>query len=621
MYWDAVGVTAHVNADGSLSVRERQEYVFDGAWNGGERTFDLKEGQSVDIEALYREDETTGELIPLQAGPIDQVDNFSWLKGVALRWRSRLPTDPPFHKTKRVYVIDMTYHRIMLQDGDRYRLNHDFSFPDRDWDIRKFSLNLTWDKDWIPSQPIAAISDTLLRPGESVVVDARFKYQGSADLNLPVKVVSTSVRGLLLIALAVFCGVALLAMYRSEKSSGLFDEPLATKEIDDAWLQQHVFAYPPEVATAVWRDNTGVLQVSALLARMQLEGKIHGEVTKGVMRLRLLVDLGTLSGYEAKLAEALFVDGNTIDINQLREHYRASGFDPAGIIKRGVRNTVSRLIGDTKKPKLLWLALWTLTGCGKFLFLWELARELGPDLAEFVVTPLAVFTPLLFVALGFLIVLSYRNSRLKLARRILWLFLKLTPLLLIITGVVLLGSNSMSLLAFAGVVLWGAGLFGLVLNFARVREGRTYLEVRRRLDAAQRYLAMKLSQGVNDSQKHWYPYLVGFGLAESVDHWSQGVAGHNKYRSRSSDSDSDSDSSTSDESSSGQTETSAWSGSGGSFGGAGASGHWSSAVADLAHGVSSPHTSSSSDDSSHSSSSSSSSSSRSSSGGGGGGAW
>ena len=72
MYWNAVDVTAHVNADGSLSVRERQEYVFDGAWNGGERTFDLEEGQSVDIEALYREDETTGKLIPLQAGPIDQ---------------------------------------------------------------------------------------------------------------------------------------------------------------------------------------------------------------------------------------------------------------------------------------------------------------------------------------------------------------------------------------------------------------------------------------------------------------------------------------------------------------------------------------------------------------------
>lgn len=614
MYWNAVDVTAHVNADGSLRVRERQEFVFDGAWNGGERRFDLRAGQGVDIDAVYREDTATGKLIPLQEedGSLDQVDHFNWTNGDTLRWRSRLPTDPPFNKTKLVYVIDMIYHNVILKDGDEYRLDHDFSFPDRDWEIRKFTLNLTWDKAWVPAAPIVAVSREQLQPGESVVVDTVLSYHGSGVVNVASKLVPTATRGVLLAALAVFCSIAMLAMYRSEKSSGLFDAPLPTHDIDDTWLQKYLFAFPAEVVAAVWRDDTAVEQVSALLARMQYEGKISSEVNEGVMRLILLVDRGILSGYEAKLVSALFVNGASVDMNQLKQHYRTSGFSPAGIIKSGIQKAVRQLLGITKKSKSLWVVLWLLTGSGEFLFLWGWVEQVGEEMTEFVIVATVVFSPLLFAVLGALIVHSYRNTldnkSLKLTRRMFFLFLKMTPLLLLACGVVLLGGNSMPMSAFVGLVLWAAGLFALVLNFSRVRESRAYVDARRRFDAARRYFEIQLTQGAAQIEARWTPYLVVFGLAEQSGLWSQGVTSPSSDGSNGSDVPS-----RTRDTGSARTQTTIGSGGGGSFGGAGATGSWS----DFAQGVTAPPTSARSG----SSSSSSRSSSRSSSGGGGGGAW
>ena len=46
LYWERVDVEVTVNPDSTLSVIERQHYVFDGAWNGGYRDLDLHRVES-----------------------------------------------------------------------------------------------------------------------------------------------------------------------------------------------------------------------------------------------------------------------------------------------------------------------------------------------------------------------------------------------------------------------------------------------------------------------------------------------------------------------------------------------------------------------------------------------
>jgi hypothetical protein len=46
----------------------------------------------------------------------------------------------------------------------------------------------------------------------------------------------------------------------------------AAEEIDEAWLQEHIFSYPAEVVGTAWDRSVGEAEVAALLA---LEGKLE----------------------------------------------------------------------------------------------------------------------------------------------------------------------------------------------------------------------------------------------------------------------------------------------------------------------------------------------------------
>src|SRR3954468_2691974 len=105
LYWDALDVKAHLDAGGTLHILERQTYVFDGDWNGGERTFRTNLNQKLTFNGMTRVDDA-GHAVPLVRGNLDAVDHWDFTKGNVVRWRSRLPADPPFSNTRIVYVLD-----------------------------------------------------------------------------------------------------------------------------------------------------------------------------------------------------------------------------------------------------------------------------------------------------------------------------------------------------------------------------------------------------------------------------------------------------------------------------------------------------------------------------------
>ena len=132
--------------------------VFTGDWNGGERRFALRAGERVELVRMSRFDPATRDWRQLAQGGLDAVDRWDWHDRRTLRWRSRLPSDPPFDGTEIVYRLETVYRRILQPAGEgRYRLKHDFAFTEREGPIERFSVALAFDPAWEPAT--AGIND------------------------------------------------------------------------------------------------------------------------------------------------------------------------------------------------------------------------------------------------------------------------------------------------------------------------------------------------------------------------------------------------------------------------------------------------------------------------------
>ena len=178
LYWHALNVAAHLDADDRMTVREQQVRVFDGPWNGGERRFNLRQGQTLRVLGITRME--NGRPIPLTRGNLSFVDDWDFVGPDTIRWRSRMPNDPPFDHRQITYVIDYELSNILdqLPDG-RVRLQHDFAFPDRDGVIEAFGLNFTVDPVWQGIKSPVALVRRNLQPGKSVFVSADLTYTGT----------------------------------------------------------------------------------------------------------------------------------------------------------------------------------------------------------------------------------------------------------------------------------------------------------------------------------------------------------------------------------------------------------------------------------------------------------
>src|SRR5262245_33168688 len=99
--WHALEVAANLADDGVLDVTELQTIVFSGDWNGGERKFNLRPRQNLEFVAMERVDPELGTRVRLSEDrDLDDVDDYEFTDRHTLRWRSRLPTDPPFSATR-----------------------------------------------------------------------------------------------------------------------------------------------------------------------------------------------------------------------------------------------------------------------------------------------------------------------------------------------------------------------------------------------------------------------------------------------------------------------------------------------------------------------------------------
>ncbi|HEX8027038.1 MAG TPA: DUF2207 domain-containing protein, partial [Vicinamibacterales bacterium] len=369
LHWDNIDVAAHLDADGRLLVTETQTMVFSGDWNGGERRFNIRPRQQLQLIKLDRA-EGGGWKPMVEDSSLDDVDDYALTDATTLRWRSRLPTDAPFANTSITYVLAYQLANIVLKDGDAYTLDHDFLFPDRDGVIARANVALTLDPAWQPQTGInSRYTAEQLRPGQGLVLKIPLRYTGAGvPMALDGRLPRGIVRGLwLLLAVPI---VVIAWTFGREHWYGRF-APLETK-IDDTWIRQHVVNQPAEVIAAAWDHHIENSEVVALIARMVAEGTLKSEATKKGMSLHLKVNRGRIKGYERALIDGLFFGESTHTSTEIvRRHYAKKGFDPSELIRAELKARAESILPPGRNPWIVPMLATVVYAAGAVLIAYE----------------------------------------------------------------------------------------------------------------------------------------------------------------------------------------------------------------------------------------------------------
>lgn len=610
LHWDALSVAANLDADGILHVAETHAMVFTGDWNGGERTFDIRPRQTLSFDGMSRWSGVAWQVMTRDAD-LDGVDDYAFTDGKILRWRSRLPSDPPFNRTTLRYELRYRLSNILQRDGDGYVLNHDFAFPDRVGVIDRFELRLTLDPAWQVATPIPEVyAESGLAPGRSVTQTIPLRYRGSGtpailDLSRPF---SIRLAVLLLFGLTT---VSVAVLFLQEYRRGRFASIETT--IDEAWLREHILKFPAELVSAAWDDSIGPPEVVALLARLTSEGKLASDLsgggTRAAMTLHLKVSRSKLTGYERTLIDKLFFgERSTTSIDAVKAHYKKKGFDPVGVIKKDLESDLKSTFPFAEAPRKYAMATSAAFVAGLLLLIG--AWTSGP------LDGLAVF--LLFIGSGLVGGLgSLPGSAFR--QRLDWGYraaaLCLIPACTISVGTAAFlwwyagtGAMELSGLTIAGSVALAFGAISISINALRSRQTADGIAFRKTLAAGRMFFVAQLRRSSPALRDEWYPWLLAFELDPEMTDWS--------VRHATISSSGNTISTTSFGSSS---SSHGWSGfGGGRSGGAGAGTSWAAAAGGFAASVAPP---SSGGSGGGSSGGGGGGGGRSSSGGGGGGGW
>jgi uncharacterized membrane protein YgcG len=609
LHWDSVDVAAHLDAEGRLLVTETQTMVFSGDWNGGERRFNIRPRQRLQLITLERA-EGDGWKPMVRDSSLDDVDDYALTDDTTLRWRSRLPDDAPFAETKLTYALRYQLSNIVLKDGDEYTLDHDFLFPDRQGTIAHASVTLTFDPEWEPRTSVESrYTAEQLPPGRGLVLTIPLRYVGaSVPVALETKLPPAIVRALWSLLLVPIVVVS-WALAR-ERWYGRF-APLHT-QIDERWIGEHILRHPAEVIAAAWDNHIESAEVVALIARLVAEGKLKSDTTKQSMSLRLAVNRGTLDGYERALVDALFIGDSTHTSTELvRRHYKKKGFDPTEVIRAGLEERAAEILPAGRAPWSVPFLATAVYVVGAVL----VAREWSNGRIS---TGVAAF----FIVAMLPLMLFARREGLRFRANVQWGPRKALSSLLPGAAAIAAGAVYLWRWADSGVVpattglAVGVAMLTLSVLLAGVgalksTQHRAALAFRKMLASGREFFIAELAKERPALRDEWFPWILAFGLGKQMDDWSaQRASEKSTTRSRGS--------STSSGSFGSGSSSGGWTGfAGGRSGGGGAGASWAAAASGLAAPIAPPSSSSSSGGGGSSSSSSSGGSS----GGGGGGGW
>jgi uncharacterized membrane protein YgcG len=588
LHWDALVVTAHLNADGSLSVVEDQTIVFNGNWNGGERTFSIRPRQRLSFEDLSRWTGTAWQPMH-EHSSLSDVDDYAFTDPHTLRWRSRRAGDPPFSESSMRYQLRYSLAGIVLPHGTEYTLDHDFAFPNRSGVITRYELRLTLDPAWQADTPLRDVyMATNLTPAHGFVLTIPLRYVGTdtpsaiAGSRPPaVRIAAQAIIGLTLLAIVV--------LLVSESARGRFAR-IDTAGIDEAWLREHILKFPAELVSAAWDDRINQAEVVTILARMTVEGKLESRVSAGGkqagMTLVLKVPRTKLTGYERALIDKLFFGNRTTTSTaEVKAHYQKTGFSPVSVIEPDLKKQLRETLPFADASRAYGVgSLIVFVGALVLLFRAWLTGDLSG-------------TALVLLALGSLVLAGLASIPGRTFRtRMDWSYgaaflCLLVPCAMACGAAAFIwyyvgnGDVELSTPATRAVAALALAATVAAVNALRTRQRREGIAFRKQLAAGRLFFMSELGKSSPALHDDWYPWLLAFDLGKQMDDWSASSAHVDHTNSSTFTSSSGSSSSGS---------SSGWTGfGGGRSGGAGASATWAAAAGGLAAGVAAPSSSSS----------------------------
>ena len=525
--WRSFDVKARLDASGALHVVETQTMVFDGDWNGGERTFRVLPGQILSFESITRVD-PDGTRHPMAAGDLSSVDEYKFVGPNVLRWRSRLPSDPSFDHAERVYEIAYTLSGILLEQGDRFRLDHDFAFPDRQYPIQKFALALSLDPAWKPQSPLPERFESgALPPGRGYVVRVELAYSGAGTPSVnrvPASqtAASPAMRRGLLAAFGIAVALFFVALWRRGAAVGLFAPLTPPDRVDEAWLSKNLLSLSAEEAGALWDEKIGPPEVAAVLARLESEKKLSSKPDGKKLTMRLLAPLQSLHDYEHELLTGLFFGGRKeTDTDAIKAHYKSSGFDPASKIKKGLEAKLAAHadFGDASPAPSRWpTAVLLLAGVAALLA----AMFLG-DQDPGAVVGLAIMLGILY-AIAMPCAWVFRRRIAHSAAT--WLLVLWMPVFLLYFAWLGVREGNRELVLFVvGAFLVKLAAIRSVFDFAATRDGPKRVARRKALASAREFFRRELDTPAPRLKDAWFPYVVAFGLTSEADRWFRAHGG------------------------------------------------------------------------------------------------
>lgn len=588
--WDELAVRARLDELGNLHIREQQTMVFDGDWNGGERIFRLEPDQTLEIHRMSRVDEN-GQLVEMPRGSISELHGYELVDATTLRWRSRMPDDPPFQNRRITYVLEYTLGNVLVKRGDTYLLDHDFAFSDREGVIERFTLDIDLGESWKAPALVRTMSAGPLAPGTSFVVRETLEYTGSAAPGARRSTLALRSAIAFLFILAPF--LLWRRMRRHEELVGRLT-PLSSIAISRDRVDDALAGIPAEVVGTAWDEDVTASEVSALLARWAAEKKITTSAQSDELSMTLTAPRDSFEGYERELIDKLFFDGNHTSTAAIRQHYASKGFNPASLIARPLTakaEALSHLNDPIALPSAAPSFILLLAAVVFFVFEFTVHEPAGSSIATIGVI-------VVFGLIGAGIAKQWRgriDQGMRQTRSVRFCIAIVS--LAAITPLFVGASWATRLGALCGGLLF----VRFIINTARSKRGPAAIAFRKKLAAVRQYFIDELHKPEPAMEDRWFPYVIAFGLDDDANRWMQTFGGSSATTAAPFSSSS---------TSSRGGSSSGWSGGGGAFGGAGASGGWSAAAAGIAAGVAAP-----------SSSSGGSSGGGSSSGGGGGGGW
>lgn len=579
--WRRLDVAATLDRDGRLHVLETHAMVFNGDWNGGERRFRVRLGEEVHLKRITRID-SNGATHPLKLGDLSAVDQYAWHDSYTLRWRSRMTSDPPFANQEITYGIEYSLDNILGSVGDEYILNHDFAFPERSGVIERYTLHFQVDPVWLSTARLPLnIERSSLAPGSGVVVRLPLRFSGGAHPAAVLVGTPAAVRGAIVILFLAIIAILTWFFYKAERKTGRFN-PLPTGLVDREWLEQNLFAHPPEVVGAAWDNRTAASEVAAVLARMAGEGKLLTRVEKGgfwkrdELHLTLLVRREELLGYEAALVKSLFFSGDTTSTERIRERYKKSGLDLVAKIRKPVSNLALRLAKGQSGRRVKGSRFHSSVIVTVIAVALLLSAGFQPE-QNYAAAAVASGIVIALLIIGLIAAFDFSTRIVDLKLHALKV---LIPLVLLVAGVVALlwviaSAVPLGIPVLLGVPLLAIAAIMIILNAARSGDSKEQLDMRRRLATAREWFKRQLRSRQPQLDDGWVPYFLAFGLGTHVDRWFRAFGTSNPSTQASFSPSS---------SSAGHR----WTGGGGTFGGAGATGNWASVAGSMAAGVSAP---------------------------------